>query len=117
MRHIFLIIACMALAVPAYAARSKVVVTVETAFGSIPASFTEALAIANWEQIDVLNDSDCDITLQFPDIASDPENLVPAGTSDTIDVPRGGYIASAVNYKYVSGETCAAGSVQIRGIR
>jgi len=97
--------------------RLNMTATVETAFGSIAAAYAEILSARSYEEIDVVNTTDCDVQIRFDDDTNTPDSVIPAGTSETISFGRnGGYIGSAVSLQYMSGETCASGSVYIKGI-
>lgn len=94
--------------------------TDETAFGSVVgpnASADEVLADGSWVMVDVVNDTDCDVQLNWAD-KSDVKTIVPAGTSITINAGSvGGYIGSSAELAYMSGETCASGSVYVQGFK
>lgn len=91
--------------------------TVETAFGSVAATYAEKLPARAYEVIDVVNDTDCDVQVRFDDATDTPATVVLAGTFETINFgANGGYMGSAVSLQYMSGETCTVGSVYIKGI-
>ena len=112
MKKIFLLLALL-VATPACAQQKAMTTTVETAFGSIAAAYAEKLAEQKFVQIDIVNDTDCDIQVQLDSLSA--HTVVPAGTSETIDFGES-HILTAVSLQYMSGETCSAGSVYLKGV-
>lgn len=107
--------------VMAYAQTNPVVLrmtdTVETAFGSVAATYAQKLSARSYEVIDVINDTDCDVQVRFDNATDTPATVVLAGTFETINFgANGGYMGSAVSLQKMSGETCTIGSVYIKGI-
>lgn len=90
--------------------------TSETAFGSIAAAYAEKLAIKTYVYVDVVNDTNCDVQIQFDDLTGTPDTVVPKGTAINLDFGAlNSYVTSSVKLQYMSGETCSSGSVYIQG--
>ena len=94
--------------------------TSETAFGDIEGpggTEDEVLANGSWTIIEVVNEADCDVEIEFDD-KSGVTTAIPAGTARTINAgSNGGYVGSSVELQYMSGETCASGSVYVQGFK
>ena len=91
--------------------------TVQTAFGSISASYVEKLSEKSFLEIDVVNTSDCVVEVRLDDATGAPQTVVPAGTTETLSFGRlEGFIKTTVSLRYLSGETCTSGAVFIKGI-
>lgn len=96
--------------------QAKLTSLVELAFGSIPASYTEALSKRKYVALDPLNQSDCIILIRFDDLDGQPEYPVPPSSAGDPPINVVGSTAnSAISWKYKSGETCSSGYVSIQG--
>jgi hypothetical protein len=91
--------------------------TVEVAFGDIVAAYDEILSSRAYEEVDIVNTTNCDVQVRFDTATNTPDTVVPAGTSETLNFGRNnGYITSTVSLQYMTGETCSSGSVYIKGL-
>lgn len=113
---LILILAGVVNATPAFSQNleKKMTTTVETAFGSIAATYAAKLTDRAYTHINVVNDTDCDVQIRLDDVTGAPDSVIPAGTSETIEF--GGFVGTSVSLQYMSGETCSSGSVYIKGI-
>ena len=118
MRLLLIILLSLPVTVLAQGKSLKMTPTVETAFGSVAASYAEKLSFRSYRELDIVNKCDCDIQIRLDDISGTPDSVIPAGSSETISFGRndGGYVRTSVSLQYMSGETCSSGSVYMKGI-
>jgi len=91
--------------------------TVETAFGSVAASYEEKLAERVYRSVDFDNGTDCDVQIRMDDVSGTPHTVVRAGTAETINFwELGGWLTTSLSLQYMTGESCTSGSVYMKGI-
>jgi len=82
------------------------------------ATYTAALSAASYLTLDILNDTDCDVEVRLDDVTGAPTSVVLAGTFETLNPGAArGFFKTAVSARKVTGDTCASGSLYIKGIK